>query len=152
MIFDKLENIEKYKEFVDCAKEIKCFIEQDKKEHFPEGRYDLKGNDLFALVQIYRTKDKENVRMEAHKKYADLQFIEEGEERIYVAFSNELEVEEDRTPQEDILFYKKAEDRGFNTLSEGTFGYYAPQDAHMPCVKNFQIQNVRKIVFKIAVR
>ena len=149
MIFDKIENLDRYKEFADYAEQKKHFIEKDKKEHLPEGRYELDGNNLFALVQTYETKDKENARMEAHKKYADLQFMEEGEERIYIDFTDELEVEEDKTPTQDILFYKKAEDHGFHVLTEGTFGYYAPQDAHMPCIKNHQKQKVRKIVFKI---
>ena len=105
---------------------------------------------LHDALPIYETKDKDDARMEAHIKYADLQFMEEGEERIYVDFADELEMEEDRTPDQDILFYKKAGDHGFNILTEGTFGYYAPQDAHMPCIKNKEKQNVRKIVFKIA--
>ena len=150
MIFDKIENLDRYREFAEYRKLIRDFIKQDKSEHLAEGRYELDGENLFALVQTYETKDKDDARMEAHRKYADLQFMEEGEERIYVDFADELEVEEDRTPDQDILFYKKAEDHGFNLLTEGTFGYYAPQDAHMPCIKNKEKQNVRKIVFKIA--
>ena len=138
MIFDKIENLDRYREFAEYGKLIRDFIKQDKSEN------------LFALVQTYETKDKDDARMEAHIKYADLQFMEEGEERIYVDFADELEMEEDRTPDQDILFYKKAGDHGFNILTEGTFGYYAPQDAHMPCIKNKEKQNVRKIVFKIA--
>ena len=150
MIFDKIENLDRYREFAEYRKLIRDFIKQDKSEHLAEGRYELDGENLFALVQTYETKDKDDARMEAHRKYADLQFMEEGEERIYVDFADELEMEEDRTPDQDILFYKKAGDHGFNILTEGTFGYYAPQDAHMPCRKNKEKQNVRKIVFKIA--
>lgn len=150
MIFDKIENLDRYREFAEYGKLIRDFIKQDKSEHLAEGRYELDGENLFALVQTYETKDKDEARMEAHIKYADLQFMEEGEERIYVDFADELEMEEDRTPDQDILFYKKAGDHGFNILTEGTFGYYAPQDAHMPCIKNKEKQNVRKIVFKIA--
>ena len=150
MIFDKIENLDRYREFAEYGKLIRDFIKQDKSEHLAEGRYELDGENLFALVQTYETKDKDDARMEAHRKYADLQFMEEGEERIYVDFADELEMEEDRTPDQDILFYKKAGDHGFNILTEGTFGYYAPQDAHMPCIKNKEKQNVRKIVFKIA--
>ena len=150
MIFDKIENLDRYREFAEYGKLIRDFIKQDKSEHLAEGRYKLDGENLFALVQTYETKDKDDAQMESHRKYADLQFMEEGEERIYVDFADELEVEEDRTPIQDILFYKKAGDHGFNILTEGTFGYYAPQDAHMPCIKNKEKQNVRKIVFKIA--
>ena len=108
MIFDKIENLDRYREFAEYGKLIRDFIKQDKSEHLAEGRYELDDENLFALVQTYETKDKDDARMEAHRKYADLQFMEEGEERIYVDFADELEMEEDRTPDQDILFYKKS--------------------------------------------
>ena len=93
MIFDKIENLDRYREFAEYGKLIRDFIKQDKSEHLAEGRYELDGENLFALVQTYETKDKDDARMEAHIKYADLQFMEEGEERIYVDFADELEME-----------------------------------------------------------
>ena len=93
MIFDKIENLDRYREFAEYGKLIRDFIKQDKSEHLAEGRYKLDGENLFALVQTYETKDKDDAQMESHRKYADLQFMEEGEERIYVDFADELEVE-----------------------------------------------------------
>ncbi len=151
MIFDKLENLKIYENIKPYAEQIVSFIEQVRQKGIVEGQYALDGNRLFAIVQSYETKDWIDGKMEAHEKYADLQYIVDGEERIYVDFSDELEIEEDRTPKEDIIFYKKKENYGYNILNRGKFGYYAPQDAHMPCMKNEEKRAVRKIVFKIAV-
>ncbi|RGH38907.1 MULTISPECIES: YhcH/YjgK/YiaL family protein [Clostridia] len=151
MIFDKVENLNNYEEIRPYVEQIKEFIARVEKEKLPTGRYELLGDKLFALVQFYKTKEFDGGKMEAHKKYADLQYIVEGNERIYVDFSDELILEEDRTPREDILFFRKRNHHGYNILSCGTFGYYAPQDAHMPCIENIEKESVKKIVFKIAV-
>ena len=150
MIFDKLENLKTYGDIKPYAEQIVSFIEQVQQKGIAEGRYALDGDKLFAIVQSYETKDRGAGRMEAHRKYADLQYIVDGEERIYVDFADELETEEDRTPKEDIIFYKKRKNYGYHILNKGKFGYYAPQDAHMPCIKNEENGPVKKIVFKIA--
>ena len=41
------------------------------------GRYDLEGG-VFALVQSYDTKSVENCKIEAHKKYIDIQCVLKG--------------------------------------------------------------------------
>lgn len=152
MVFDKIENLEKYGEIQPFAERIKKFICQAEEENLPQGCYNLCGNQLFALVQVYETKEFDMGRMEAHKKYADLQYILEGEERVYVDFTENLELEEDRTPEADILFFTKGKNKAYHILGMGTFGYYAPQDAHMPCIKNIEKKLVKKIVFKIAIK
>ena len=59
MIFDKIENLDRYREFAEYGKLIRDFIKQDKSEQSPaEGRYELDGENLFALVQTYETKIK----------------------------------------------------------------------------------------------
>ena len=42
--------------------------------------------ELFALADLMRQKIKTMPRWNRTEKYADLQFMEEGEERIYVDF------------------------------------------------------------------
>ena len=57
MIFDKIENLDRYREFAEYGKLIRDFIKQDKSEYLAEGRYELDGENLFALVQTYETVD-----------------------------------------------------------------------------------------------
>ena len=72
--------------------------------------------------------------MESHKKYCDLQYIVEGTEKIYWASLRKLTVEDDRTPEADIIFYKSGPEQGYTLLEAGMFGFYAPEDGHMPCI------------------
>ena len=53
--------------------------------------------------------------MESHKKYCDLQYIVEGTEKIYWASLRKLTVEDDRTPEADIIFYKSGPEQGYTS-------------------------------------
>lgn len=153
MIADDIRNLELYPQFDFCREQIFGFIDKVKKEGLPDGRYPLIGEDtVFALLQSYETKPKDECRMESHFRYADLQYILEGEEIIGYERTEVLEPEDEPSPG-DIRFYKKGRDTGGNLLTAGMFGYYAPTDAHMPCIsaKEGLREKARKIVFKIQV-
>lgn len=149
MIVDKITNITKYSGFKPYAESILNFIKRDEQENLEEGRYELDGDSVFALVQSYHTKDISEGFIEAHQLYADLQYIVKGEEYIYWSLLDELDLKEDRHPQADIAFYdgKSVKDR--NLLKEGMFGFYFPTDGHMPCISVKESLPMKKIVFKI---
>ena len=149
MIADKITNIEKYLVLKPYAESIWDFIKRDEQENLKDGRYELDGDRVFALVQSYYTKDISEGQVEAHQLYADLQYIVKGEEYIYWSLLDELELKEDRHPQADIAFYdgKSVKDR--NLLKEEMFGFYFPTDGHMPCISVKESLPMKKIVFKI---
>ncbi|MCD7745181.1 MAG: YhcH/YjgK/YiaL family protein [Lachnospiraceae bacterium] len=148
MIVDKISNLSFYPLLAKHEEKIREFIGRLDMENLPEGRYELT-DEMFALVQRYTTKPMEGARMESHKVYGDIQYIHQGEEIIYVDFTDELAVEEDQTPGADILFYKNREPLGGNLLKPGMFGFYAPQDAHMPCITAQEPCEIVKVVFKV---
>ena len=151
MIAGYADQLHLYEEFKDCADGIRQFIKKQKEENLSEGRYDLE-NGIFALVQKYVTKPLAGAQMESHKKYCDLQYIAEGKEKIYWASLRNLAVEDDRTPDADIVFYKSGPEQGYTLLTPGMFGYYASEDGHMPCIQAADSEPVTKIVFKIPVK
>lgn len=151
MIADYGKNIYLYKEFEEVADIIMDFVQKWENNPMKDGRYDLE-NGIFALVQTCKTKPKEGAQMESHKLYSDLQYIMEGTERIYWENTDNLTVCDDRTPESDIIFYECGTDRGYTLLERGMFGYYAPTDAHMPCIMEEQPGETKKIVFKIPVK
>ena len=94
MIFDKIENLDRYREFAEYGKLIRDFIKQDKSEHLAEGRYKLDGENLFALVQTYETKDKDDAQMESLELKKEtrmnglsLLILEEGADTITLLLS-----------------------------------------------------------------
>ena len=150
MIADYGKNIEKYQEFRGIADVLLAFADKVKKENLEEGRYDLE-QGIFALVQNCKTKAKSDALMESHKLYSDLQYIVEGKEKMYWENIENLTVKEDKTPEADIIFYEIGTDKGYTLLEAGMFGYYTPEDAHMPCIMVEEPGETKKIVFKIPI-
>lgn len=148
MITDKIMNVKKYPELSGYADEMLAFVERVEKENLEDGRYDLLGENLFALLQSYETKKFEDTRMETHKIYNDLQYVIQGEEIIYWSPVDELTVEEDRTPEADVVFYKSEPAKISSLLTAGMFGVYFPWDGHRPSVAAGESAPIRKIVFK----
>ena len=95
MITDYADKLHLYGDLQEYADMVLAFIEKQKKENLPAGRYDLE-NGVFASVQSYTTRPLEGSQMESHKKYCDLQYLIEGKEKIYWASLRNLTVENGR--------------------------------------------------------
>jgi biofilm protein TabA len=134
-----------------CRELILAFLARAKSEKLPDGRYELEGDNLFALVQRYASKPLAGLQMESHILYADLQVILSGSERMLWAFAGMLKIDRDLRPESDMIFYREAAARGNFILDAGMYAYFAPGDAHMPCVQKTENcpEAVEKIVFKI---
>ena len=151
MITDYAENLYLYKELNEYADMILNFIKRQQEEALPDGRYDLE-KGVFASVQSYTTRTADGAQMESHKQYCDLQYIVKGKEKIYWVSLKKLTVAEDRTPDADSILYQSGPWQGYTILEPGMFGFYAPQDGHMPGIAAAEPAPAAKIVFKIPVK
>lgn len=113
------------------------------------GRYDcdaLPEGEVYALVQEGETKPMGEGRIEAHRKYADVQIMLEGGETV--AYCDIAPLNEEVPYVDDIVFYENAGQP--IAVTKGMFYAVLPQDGHMPCRHlNGQPGNYRKIVLKI---
>jgi len=114
-------------------------------------RYDITGDNVYAPVSEYLTKNDEDARYEAHKKYIDIQYVVTGKELIGVApISSKMEVLEAYDLTKDIEFLTVAD--GENRIATpDRFFIFFPEDAHRPGLKDGKNSPVRKIVVKIKV-
>jgi len=150
MITDKIENLNHYGVVSkDYEEQILSFIQRVQAENLSDGKYLIDDNDLFALVQSYETREKETSKMEAHRKYIDLQYMVNGREEMYCDFTKNLVVTEAYNKDSDIFFMEMEKERVSILLEEGMFVFLFPWDAHMPCCKAEEKEAVKKIVFKI---
>jgi len=112
-------------------------------------RYDILGDELYATVSRYLTKDAGEAAFEAHRKYIDIQYVTEGKEWIGIA-----PLSYKRTM---IQPYDAEKDIEFMTVSGGTerlalpgrFFIFFPSDAHKPGLADGSKGNVLKIVVKV---
>jgi YhcH/YjgK/YiaL family protein len=115
-----------------------------------KGRYELEDADLFVIVDEYVTRNEEDVLFEAHKKYADIQVLVSGEEKIGVLPLGETTVTIPYDEEKDIMFLT-AEEENYRIAEPGKFFLFFPEDAHRPTVKSTENIPVRKVVVKVRI-
>jgi biofilm protein TabA len=114
-------------------------------------RYDIDGDNIFATVSEYISKNEESAQFEAHRKYIDIQYVVSGKELINIAPLTS--VKEVLTP------YDASKDIEFVTVSKliylkaspSDFFIFFPGDAHRPGLKDGENSPVRKVVVKVKV-
>lgn len=149
MIADTFENSARYESLHPLFKAAFDFLRRPDVAATPEGRVELQGDALFAIVQTYETKPIHEGKLEAHKKYIDIQAILEGEEFIGYAPLKNQAVAKPFDPEKDIGFYDG--EAWFTLFRKGMFAVFFPEDAHLPSRFTDKPGRVKKIVVKIAV-
>lgn len=115
----------------------------------PLGRYDIVGNDVFALVQSYETQPAENRKFESHKTFADIQYIVRGEEVIEYSRLENLPVTQPYSAEHDAALYGHASAPTQLVLQAGDFAVFYPQDGHKPGCTYQQAETILKVVVKV---
>jgi YhcH/YjgK/YiaL family protein len=126
------------------------FLSEQNLAELAKGRYELEGADLFVNVDEYVTRNEEDVLFEAHKKYADIQIVVSGEEKIGVLPLSATTVAIPYDKEKDIIFLT-AEGENYRSATPGKFFLFFPEDAHRPTVKSVENSPVKKIVVKVRI-
>lgn len=150
MIFDHLSNISLYKGLSNDIYVGLAYLQQVKPD-IELGVYQLTPR-VKAIVSEYKTKVKNEVGFEAHRKNIDIQYLLKGEERIACMPIEKLTETEPYSEEKDAAFYA-AEGVAAQTMTIGN-GYFAiffPQDGHMPQLCVDEPQMVKKVVVKVVV-
>jgi YhcH/YjgK/YiaL family protein len=124
------------------------FLHETDLEALEPGRYELNGKDLFVNVDEYISKHEKDALYEAHRKYADIQYVVSGEEKIGVM---PLEETTDTIPyndEKDIVFLR-ATGNNYRLANAEKFFLFFPGDAHRPCVKTDKPEPIKKVVIKV---
>ena len=145
MILDSVDAIGRYGDIA-ALRAVIDYVQRHEVASLPDGRTDIDGDRLFCTVQSYAPKDASDARAETHRRYADLQYVLSGAERIGYSRACGEPVESD--PEKDIWFYPDA-DMTQLLLDAGMFAVFFPGEAHAPCIMARPGLAVRKAVFKI---
>jgi biofilm protein TabA len=149
MVFDNISNCELYYSLNSGLKSGFDFIKNFLDFPLKEGKYEIDGDNVFALVQNYETK--EIGEFESHIKYIDIQFVVSGEEIIEYEPVQNLEIKENQTPKSDMIFYHQNINAKKLLIKQGEFAIFFPNDGHKPGLKHTKNELVEKIVVKVKV-
>jgi biofilm protein TabA len=148
MIIDRLESAEQYFDMHPVFKKAFAFLRQESLSDLPLGRHEIDGDRLFCLISKAPGKKREEARLEAHRKYIDLQYVisgvdEMGWKPLSACKIHDLGYDADK----DIEFFKD-KPQAWIKISAGSFALFFPEDAHAPLIGEGIIH---KAVLKIAV-
>ena len=149
MIKDNLKNAQFYYGLGEKFKKAFEYLKSNDLLKLDNGKYEIDGENIFVSVQDYNTKPESEGKFEAHKKYADIQFIIKGEEKIGYTNIQNCSPSTFYDDTNDIVFLEGSGD--FITARENTFLIFLPQDAHMPCILTDSPEYVKKAVVKVKI-
>ncbi len=140
MIYDKIENIERY----DLLSQIKDFDVKN----YQKGKFNISGDTFFGIGLEYNTKNETECLWEAHKKYLDIHLILEGEEIINISETSTMKPTMDFDLENDYCLFEGKKQQTI-CLQKGEFLALYPNECHQTAVKTEEVSSVKKIVFKI---
>jgi len=147
MIIDQLTNSHLYYPLSHRIKIAFDYLHQTDLSSLSIGRYEIDGENIFAMLQQYTSKPRNQGFWEAHRRYMDLQVVIQGAELIGYANIASLSKGEYDLSKDFIPLFG---DGAFLTLQPGNFALLMPEDAHMPGIAVDSPSPIKKIVIKIA--
>ncbi len=148
MLVDYLQNADRYFPLHPKFASAFEFLRRTGLARLPNGRHDIDGERLFAIVSRDQGRGREKSMLEAHRHYIDIQFVLSGEECIgWMPTADCQRVSSPYDDQKDVTFFF---DRPATWLvvAPSAFAIFYPEDAHAPLATEGPIQ---KVVVKVAV-
>jgi YhcH/YjgK/YiaL family protein len=115
----------------------------------PDGKIAIDGDEVFVLVQRGLTKALEAVKWEAHRLYADIQYVAAGKEAMFWEALEKTQTG-DYVTEKDFVPLQTDTWTGLQ-VSAGSFAVFFPHDAHRPGILIPGADPVVKLVVKVRV-
>lgn len=148
MILDSLQNGGQYFALhPGFAKAFEFLLRPDLSE-LPVGKYEIAGQQIFAIVARDQGRKPEEGQLEIHNKYIDIQMILAGIDTMgWRARASCRQADGEYDPETDLQFFADKPD-SWLAVGGGTFALFFPEDAHLPLVSPGPIH---KVIVKVAV-
>jgi biofilm protein TabA len=114
----------------------------------PSTRHSIDGDRMYVSIDCLEGRGREGARLEAHRRYIDIQFTIDGDEEIGwkpLADCALTSIAYDQA--KDVMFFRDRPD-SWLSLPAGRFAIFFPDDAHAPLAGR---GTLKKAIVKIAV-
>lgn len=147
MIIDQLEFADRYVGLHPSYGAAFRFLRDLDPESLENGRLEIDGEELFAIVERTDGKGPGANLLEHHRRYIDIQYVVDGEETLgWSPLSQCQSPAEPFDKARDVGFYKD-EALSHIKIPAGCFAILLPEDAHAPLAG---VGSVTKVVLKVA--
>jgi YhcH/YjgK/YiaL family protein len=149
MIIDKIANSHIYNGLGKRIEKAFEYINYTDLKNIQPGKYEIDKENIFALITEYKTKLESEGKLEAHRKYIDVQYVISGEELMGYSPLGNLQILEPYKEENDIVFFTG--EKSFTKVLSGMFAIFFPEDVHMPGINTGKISEVKKLVIKVRI-
>jgi YhcH/YjgK/YiaL family protein len=126
-----------------------AFLKNTDLNKIAKGKYPIDGENVYASVTADSSKNFDKTNWESHRKYIDIQYVINGEEKIGVYPVSKATVTKEYDDKKDAANYSA--DGKLYSATPGTFFIFFPSDAHRPNITPGGNKVVKKIVIKVRV-
>ena len=147
MITDNLKNAKIYYAIHPYFEKAFEYLQNTNFQKLSDGRHNIEGDKIFALISRYETVSTEEKKWESHRKYIDIQYLAEGNEKIGFSEHSLLKEETEFSEKDDYQLFSGSGD--FFTLNKDKFVIFFPGEPHKPGCIFENSEKVLKIVIKI---
>lgn len=149
MIYDKLQNIERYLGISQLLDEAINYIVSEKYTLAEFGKNIIKGDEIYYnCPKDAMAKNTKDMDFEYHKKYIDIHIPIKGEEYIgYFHKENGIKTK-DYDEKDDYALMKGEMNEQF-LVKEGEFLILFPDEVHLALMKVNEEKKVHKVIFKV---
>ena len=124
-----------------------AFLRDTDLQTLTNGRHNIDGDNVYALVTEAPSKDYDKTAFESHKNYIDLQYVITGEEKMGRTPAESLKVDRPYVERNDIAYY--IGDGKIYPVPQNSFLLFFPGEAHRPNITPGGNKVVKKVVIKI---
>ncbi len=147
MVLDRLENMAAYRSLGDGFAKVIDYLKGLDVLRLPIGDFEVDGRAVYGFIKEKQL-TKENERWEAHRRYADVQMILGGSERMgYQPYTGQT-VSEPYNPDKDVEFFVGTGGSEL-LLNPGDFAIFLPGELHRPDCPTAKGPLSRKMVIKV---
>lgn len=149
MIIDVLENANLYIQIHNGFNRAFHFLRNTDLLELNPGKYEIEGDRIYAIVNIYFTHLKEEGAWEAHHRYIDIQYVVTNKEQMGYAHLEQMKQITEYDLDKDLVFYQG--NGSFFIVNPGIFVIFFPHDVHMPGIAIDKPETIKKIVLKVLI-
>lgn len=150
MIYSTLANLKEYSTLgPNMAIAIDYILNTDFAA-MPAGRYEVAGDEVFAIINEYQTLPADMCQPETHRTYTDIQLMILGSEKFGFCALGDHKPSKDFEADGDVAFYDaRFLPLQYLILHTNDLIIFFPRDIHQPEIFADKPSSVKKLVMKV---